>query len=131
MFLPFLLLLNYNEECKKHESKSKKNLWKNISVKMKDILIIFCVLLLVLLILSALGGSVRPTRESFPLELLPQKSQQDTFTYEVVPSEEPLPHGKPLFESFEGLEEPENPPETSDAPPPVHAFDNVDTFASF
>lgn len=99
---------------------------------MKDILIIFCVLLLVLLVLSALGGSVRPAKESFPDMVLPnwemalqqaQNPEKEKFTFESIATEEP--------ERVDVVQDTEHYEEVVDNSVGIAAFDNVDTFASF
>lgn len=110
---------------------------------MKDILIIFCILLLVLLVISTLGGSVRPSKEAFVAnEVVPKfadaqqyfdaiKNKKEKFTFDTmeVTQEVPtldLPYD--MSNNADVLTSQENFAERSET---VAGFDNAETFASF
>jgi len=112
---------------------------------MKDILIIFCILLLVLLVISTLGGSVRPAKEAFVAnEAVPKfadaqqyfeaikaanKKEQFTFdTMEVTQEVPALDQPYDLGNNTDVLLGQENFVERSET---VAGYDNAETFASF
>lgn len=101
---------------------------------MRDILIIFCVLLVLLLIISTLGGSIRPL-ESYDevINMLPNLNEaneymmsndnQERFTFETTDVAETTPvDQQPVVQQ----QEQENFAENG-----IAGFDTADTFASF
>ena len=96
---------------------------------MKDILIIFCVLLVVLLVISTLGGSIRPAADEpaarppvFPTTL--KTVQHYTDDAAVPPAELPTQQEQPTtISQFTN--------DSAASPAVPDGFDNGDSFASF
>ena len=97
---------------------------------MKDLLIIFCVLLFVLIVISTLGGSIRPGAEAFEEEeeLLNERNVVENYrsANEISYEHYEVSDEQPKHEAFTG--DATSPDNGGDV---VAGFDNADTFASF
>ena len=97
---------------------------------MKDILIVFCVLLVLLIIITALGGSIRPSQEGFTYnynKVLAESESPSFDAFTQLPRKSVVAE-ESMKDTF--MNSPQSVVEEQPADGQIIGYDSADSFAS-